>query len=238
MSDASVTVQEAQAEIDGTKVAEILRDFQHNFRGVYPDYVLARGVGPEQAMIGLAIKRGHLLTIALSDARVGAALLEAAGIATDVVYGRTQMDDAPELIAALAPDATAALETVTSHDDHQSCDVCGRHFQIDTVVSHELWESIKPDPNSAQGCGMLCAGCMADKISKVTDWSAIRMANIALEPTAPPYVAQAVRVLIPVLVAKHDAYMRGKNRNPADYASKYIGAANTLRALLPEGGVE
>lgn len=76
MSDASVTVQEAQAEIDGTKVAEILRDFQHNFRGVYPDYVLARGVGPEQAMIGLAIKRGHLFTIARTDT-IPAALIEA-----------------------------------------------------------------------------------------------------------------------------------------------------------------
>lgn len=63
-----VTREQAQAQIDGLLVAEILMDFGTNFKGVYPDYVLARGVGPEQSMIGLAIKRGHLLVAAaLSD---------------------------------------------------------------------------------------------------------------------------------------------------------------------------
>ena len=55
-----VSIEDAQAEIGGLLVAEILMDFQSNFQGVYPDYILARGVGPEQSMIGLAIRRGHL----------------------------------------------------------------------------------------------------------------------------------------------------------------------------------
>lgn len=59
MSD-RISLKDAQAEINGTLVAEICRDFGINFRDVYPEHILARGVGPEQAFIGLAIKRGHL----------------------------------------------------------------------------------------------------------------------------------------------------------------------------------
>lgn len=63
MNDApeQITREEAQAQIDGLLVAEILRDFASNFKGDYHGSVLARGVGPEQSMIGLAIKRGHLM---------------------------------------------------------------------------------------------------------------------------------------------------------------------------------
>ena len=75
MSD-KINIKDAQAEIDGLLVAEICRDFGINFREVYPEHILARGVGPEQAFIGLAIKRGHLaLPVARADA---AAIREAA----------------------------------------------------------------------------------------------------------------------------------------------------------------
>ena len=73
-----ITLEEAQAAVDPRLVAEILRDFGTNFDGVYPVGVLARGVGPEQSMIGLAIKRGHLVTRSHADAMVAAALREAA----------------------------------------------------------------------------------------------------------------------------------------------------------------
>ena len=76
-----ITLEEAQAAVDPRLVAEILRDFGTNFDGVYPVGVLARGVGPEQSMIGLAIKRGHLVTRSHADALVAAALREAAKIA-------------------------------------------------------------------------------------------------------------------------------------------------------------
>ena len=76
-----ITLEEAQAAVDPRLVAEILRDFGTNFDGVYPVGVLARGVGPEQSMIGLAIKRGHLVTRSHADAMVAAALREAAKIA-------------------------------------------------------------------------------------------------------------------------------------------------------------
>lgn len=56
-----ITRGDAQAQISGLKVAEILIDFSTNFLGVYPDSVLSRAVGPDQSMIGLAIKRGHLI---------------------------------------------------------------------------------------------------------------------------------------------------------------------------------
>lgn len=126
----------------------------------------------------------------------------------------------------------AALETVTSHDDHPSCDVCGRHFHIDTVVSHELWESIKPDPNSAQGCGMLCAGCMADKISKVTDWAAICMANIALEPATPPVDASYVDGWMAGREEALDALIEWCDRNDATPGFD-IELAKPIRELFP-----
>ena len=74
MSD-KISVKDAQAEINGLLVAEICRDFGINFRDVYPRHILARGVGPEQAFIGLAIKRGHL---ALPAVQPDAAAIRAA----------------------------------------------------------------------------------------------------------------------------------------------------------------
>ena len=104
MSETKISREEAQAEIDGLLVAEILRDFASNFQGVYPDDVLAQGVGPNQSMIGLAIKRGHLATAAriadlerqLAEAR-DKALEEAA-----VVGG----DAAVEVLLRQEPDAS------------------------------------------------------------------------------------------------------------------------------------
>lgn len=60
-------------------------------------------------------------------------------------------------------------------------------------------------------------------------------ANSAIIKQGQMDVAQAARVLIPVLVAKHDAYIRGKNRNPLDYTSKYISAANVFHAIADGG---
>lgn len=57
-------LHEAQKEIDGPKVAEIVNDFRREFRDVYPPDLLGStmtGVGPMQALIGLAIKNGHLI---------------------------------------------------------------------------------------------------------------------------------------------------------------------------------
>ncbi len=50
-----------QAEIDGKLVARMIMDFHREFRGVYPDHVMASNlcaVGPLQSMIGLAIRNG------------------------------------------------------------------------------------------------------------------------------------------------------------------------------------
>lgn len=68
MTDVKTSREEAQAEIDGLLVAEIIRDAQVNFRGVYDHYVFSLGVGPIQSLIGLAIKRGHLSVAALQAA--------------------------------------------------------------------------------------------------------------------------------------------------------------------------
>lgn len=53
----------AQSEIDGQKVAKMILEFYEAFGGVYNPSVLVSdlcAVGPLQAMIGLAIKNGHL----------------------------------------------------------------------------------------------------------------------------------------------------------------------------------
>jgi len=56
-------LKEVQDEIDGTLVARMIREFSVEFRDVYVRDVFESNlcaVGPLQAMIGLAIKNGHL----------------------------------------------------------------------------------------------------------------------------------------------------------------------------------
>ncbi len=56
-------ISEAQAEIDGLKVARMILEFYEAFGGKYLPSVMASdlcAVGPLSAMIGLAIKNGHL----------------------------------------------------------------------------------------------------------------------------------------------------------------------------------
>lgn len=57
------TTGEAQSHIDGILVAQIIIDFNREFRGVYPIEIMASNlcaVGPLQSMIGLAIANGRL----------------------------------------------------------------------------------------------------------------------------------------------------------------------------------
>lgn len=54
-------LKDAQSHIDGVKIAKIIREFQCEFSDIYPERILEGiGVGPLQALIGLAIKNGHL----------------------------------------------------------------------------------------------------------------------------------------------------------------------------------
>lgn len=57
-------IAEAQAEIDGKKVARLIMEFYREFEGTYGKDVMESNlcaVGPLQSMIGLAIKRGLLV---------------------------------------------------------------------------------------------------------------------------------------------------------------------------------
>lgn len=123
-----ITLEEAQAAVDPRLVAEILRDFGTNFDGVYPVGVLARGVGPEQSMIGLAIKRGHLVTRSHADAMVAAALREAAAIgdgqritpaASRVSAGmRERASGEPGLGLTVGTTSTATSTRLKAHPRH------------------------------------------------------------------------------------------------------------------------
>jgi len=108
-----ITREEAQAAVDPMLVAEILRDFGANFDKVYPVGVLARGVGPEQSMIGLAIKRGHLVTRSEAEAMVAAALRGAADLA-DTTFSGSGTDAAMiirnAILASIPQPASAALD--------------------------------------------------------------------------------------------------------------------------------
>jgi hypothetical protein len=100
MSDAKISREDAQAEIGGLLVAEICNDFGINFSKVYPPHILARGVGPEQSFIGLAIKRGHLV---VRDPAVLAELPEVKAMVDDPLQdGVTKW-----MIACFGPDISA-----------------------------------------------------------------------------------------------------------------------------------
>jgi len=107
-----VTREEAQAEIPGIVVAEIIMDFVNNFRDVYPTDLLARGVGPEQSMIGLAIKRGHLVRADLSAAREAAARRELIDAASQWAAETFEGDPIgiADWLRSQQPEATAALD--------------------------------------------------------------------------------------------------------------------------------
>jgi hypothetical protein len=59
----SEKIEKAHEQIPGVEVAAIIQDFWREFRGIYPEDVMASNlcaVGPLQSMIGLAIKNGRL----------------------------------------------------------------------------------------------------------------------------------------------------------------------------------
>lgn len=56
-------ISEAQQHISGRRVALMIQEFWREFEGVYPQSTMESSlcaVGPLHAMIGLAIKNGHL----------------------------------------------------------------------------------------------------------------------------------------------------------------------------------
>jgi hypothetical protein len=51
---------EAQGEIEGLRVAEMLLEFEREFAPVYRHNVLFPGVGPMQSFLGWAINKGYI----------------------------------------------------------------------------------------------------------------------------------------------------------------------------------
>jgi hypothetical protein len=107
MSD-KISVKDAQAEINGLLVAEICRDFGINFRDVYPEHILARGVGPEQAFIGLAIKRGRL---ALPAVQPDAAAIRKEALSEAISHARQALVDAAHTYGGAKASAMFTAET-------------------------------------------------------------------------------------------------------------------------------
>jgi len=77
-------VKEAQDQIDGVLVARMIQEFWIEFEGAYPMDIHTSGlcaVGPLSAMIGLAIKNGHLM--ASKPLPAGAAVSKLSLVGTD-----------------------------------------------------------------------------------------------------------------------------------------------------------
>lgn len=60
------------------------------------------------------------------------------------------------------------------------CQSCDREIKIDTLVETDLWKEISPTKDEG---GLLCASCIADRISEIRGgrrWAALRIisANI------------------------------------------------------------
>ena len=50
----------AQAFIESLTVAEMMMEFNREFRDVYPDHYLPSAVGPTQSFIGFCIQKGYM----------------------------------------------------------------------------------------------------------------------------------------------------------------------------------
>ena len=61
-TDNPISLEEVQSHIDSSLVAKIVLEFNREFKDVYPTDVRSRyiAVGPAQALLGLAIKNGHI----------------------------------------------------------------------------------------------------------------------------------------------------------------------------------
>lgn len=53
-------IADAQSRVDANLVARMIVEFQNELHGRYGAHTSLTAVGPLQAMIGLAIKNGHL----------------------------------------------------------------------------------------------------------------------------------------------------------------------------------
>ena len=53
---------------------------------------------------------------------------------------------------------------------------CGKEYRVDFLVPDKLWERIKP-PSKSTGAGLLCGGCIVDKIEALNKFDAFELSH-------------------------------------------------------------
>lgn len=56
------------------------------------------------------------------------------------------------------------------------CQLCDKQYNIDIIVSDELWERIKP-PLKLKGAGLLCGACILQKLGAIGNYNVFRLIN-------------------------------------------------------------
>jgi len=70
--------------------------------------------------------------------------------------------------------ATAAPSAHSNGPENEgcTCQVCGRKYRVDLLVSDELWERIKP-AGKAEGAGLMCGICIMDAVERLGEFGVI-----------------------------------------------------------------
>jgi len=58
--------------------------------------------------------------------------------------------------------------------DMCKCQVCGKDYKTDILISDELWEKIKPTEKS-KGVGLLCPSCIGNRIEMLPGYRAFQL---------------------------------------------------------------
>ena len=54
------------------------------------------------------------------------------------------------------------------------CQNCGKQYMMDLIIPDNLWEKIKP-VNKPIGAGLLCPGCICDKLENLFGFSVFHL---------------------------------------------------------------
>jgi hypothetical protein len=63
-----------------------------------------------------------------------------------------------------------------------TCDVCGKKYKIDLVVSNDIWLKIRPDKSRPPEAGLMCPVCIMKVIEEVEGYGAYRLVSRMVEP--------------------------------------------------------
>jgi hypothetical protein len=58
------------------------------------------------------------------------------------------------------------------------CDICGKEYKVDILVSNSLWEKYIKPKNKSIGGGLVCGECIMKIIENIGEYNAFKLIKI------------------------------------------------------------